>query len=328
MAAEKVPVSAVPAGGDADGAAGVGGGALITGYLHPAYARSLEEFGNPWELPRCGGWILRRGIPGFSYEDGMGCYPLFACRDWSGLAADLDDLKGDLVSLSLVADPFGLHNDASLRGCFDVVVPYKKHFVVDLDPSLERRISKHHSARVRRALRWVHVEDCPDPSALLDDWVRLYSTLVARHRVTGIRAFSRNAFEKQLRVPGTVIFRAVSGGLTVGAAWWFHQGEVAYGHLLALSSVGYKLGAAYALNMTAIEFFSTRARWLDLGGGAGITDDETGGLSSFKRGWSTETRTAYFCGRILDPERYTQLTRSVGGEETTYFPAYRAGEFG
>jgi hypothetical protein len=52
------------------------------------------------------------------------------------------------------------------------------------------------------------------------------------------------------------------------------------------------------------------------------------GLSFFKKGWSTGTRTAFFCGRILDPERYAQLATARGVAGTDYFPAYREGEFG
>jgi len=299
----------------------------VTGYLHPSYARSLTEFGRPWELTRCGGWILRREISGTAYQDGMGCYPLFACRDWSRLRQDLEDLRGDLVSLSLVADPFGEYDEEFLRSCFDVVIPYKTHFVVDLDPAHERFISKHHSDRVRRAQRRLHVEVCPDPPSFLDEWVRLYSFLVARHGVTGIRAFSRDAFAKQLQVPGTVIFRATREGVTVAAAWCFVQRGVAYSHLQAYSPIGYKSGAAYALQMTMIEVLGESARWLDLGGGAGIADD-AGGLSSFKRGWATGTKIAYFCGRILDRSRYWELAHSASDENTGYFPPYRAGEFG
>lgn len=299
----------------------------MTGYLHPSYARSLEEFGTPWELARCGGWILRRRIPDTTDEDGMGCYPLFACRDWSRIGEDLEDLRGDLVSVSLVADPFGGYDEAALRKCFDVVVPYKTHFVVDLDPSQARPISKHHTDRVRRALRRLRTDVCPDPASFLDEWVRLYSFLVARHGVKGIRVFSRLSFSRQLLVPGTVIFRATCEGVTVGAAWCFVQRDVAYSHLQAYSPSGYKAGAAYALQMTMIEYLGKKARWLDLGGGAGLADD-AGGLSSFKRGWATSKRSAYFCGRVLDRSRYSELARSAGAVETRYFPAYRAGEFG
>ena len=59
----------------------------MSGYMHLGYAESLVEFGTPRELPRSGGWVLERQIPGFSYRDAMGCYPLFACQDWSQCAA-------------------------------------------------------------------------------------------------------------------------------------------------------------------------------------------------------------------------------------------------
>src|SRR5829696_5348289 len=108
----------------------------VTGYSHPAYAESLAEFGDPRELPQCGGYILQRQIPGFPYRDGMGCYPLFACRDWSQLLADLEDIGRELVSLALVTDPFGDCDTVYLRRCFrDVVILYKEHFVVDLTRS-------------------------------------------------------------------------------------------------------------------------------------------------------------------------------------------------
>src|SRR5690349_8434686 len=72
---------------------------MMTGYLHPAYAESLSEFGRPRLLPRSRGWILERPIPACPYFDAMGCYPLFTCHDWSELPGDLVDLGSELVSL-------------------------------------------------------------------------------------------------------------------------------------------------------------------------------------------------------------------------------------
>ena len=54
-----------------------------TGYLHPEYVKSLAEFGDPQWVPRSGGWVLRRKIPGSWYHDAMGSYPLFTCSDCS-----------------------------------------------------------------------------------------------------------------------------------------------------------------------------------------------------------------------------------------------------
>jgi hypothetical protein len=299
----------------------------LTGYVHPDYARSLVEFGEPLDLPRSGGWILCRPIPGFSDRDAMGCYPLFACVDWSLLRQDLDALEGGLVSLGLVADPFGRYEIGQLEDCFDSVIPYKTHFVLDLERPAERVVSKEHRYYARKALQRMRVEACPDPSKFLDEWVALYEHLVRRHGITGIRAFSKAAFRRQLTIPGTIVVRAVSGEETIGADWYFVQDDVAYNHLAACAPGGYELGASYAMKWAAIEYLSGRARWLDLGGGAGLAADGRDGLSLFRRGWSTESRTAYFCGRILDRERYETIVQTRNGPATTYFPAYRDGEF-
>jgi hypothetical protein len=86
--------------------------------------------------------------------------------------------------------------------------------------------------------------------------------------------------------------------------------------------------AAYALYGAALEWFAGRVRWLNLGGAAGSSvGDVTDGLTQFKRGWSTETRTAYFCGRIFNPEHYVALTGAADLPPGGHFPAYRAGEF-
>lgn len=97
----------------------------LLGYAHPEYALSLREFGDPRELPRSGGWILVRPIPGTPYKDAMGCYPFFLCRDWKKLHEDIQDVGSDLVSLSLVVDPFSGVEPAYLEQYFDLVEPFK-----------------------------------------------------------------------------------------------------------------------------------------------------------------------------------------------------------
>jgi hypothetical protein len=300
---------------------------MAAGYMHPSYAESLAEFGTPRELPQSGGWILQRQIPGFPYDDAMGCYPLFACRNWSQLYADLEEIGNELVSLALVADPFGEYYVAYLQRCFDSVLPFKEHFTVDLSCPIDNIVSRHHRYYSRKALRNVHVECC-EPTPFINDWVDLYATLIKRHNITGLRAFSRASFEKQLSVPGMIVFRAEYQGATIGAHLWYVQGQVGYSHLEAVNLTGYKLGAAYALHWSAIEWFSRKLRWLDLGAGAGSNSNKDGdGLSQFKRGWSTNTRPAYFCSRIFDQKRYMEVMEAKNIPATDYFPAYRVGEF-
>jgi hypothetical protein len=297
---------------------------MTAGYLHPAYARSLREFGEPRELPDSGGWILVRSIPGSGFRDAMGPYPLFCCRDWKRLPVDLQQLRGDAVTLAVVPDPFGGHDLPMLRDTFSVVRLFKDRFVHELAPGQVQILSKHHRYYVRKALALVEVDVHPEPSAFVEQWVALYGNLVKRHALRGLKAFSASAFAEQLALPGTIVVRARRGGETVGAHIWYLQDDVAYSHLLALSDAGYEAMASYALYAAGIEYFARRARWLDLGAGAGVSESQ-GGLAQFKRGFSTGTRPSYFCGWIGDPVKYAALGGDARREG--YFPSYRAGEF-
>jgi hypothetical protein len=300
----------------------------MNGYLSQLYAQSLAEFGTPRELPLSGGWILERPIPRFPYRDAMGCYPLFTCRDWSKLNTDLNSIGTELVSLALVADPFGGYDLSYLKKCFDTAIPFKEHFVIDLRPSSNLKVSKHHRYYARRSLRDVSVEVSSEPTMFLDDWMDLYTNLIRRHNLKGIKAFSRTAFAKQLRVPGIVMFRTVHKGTTNEMHLWYVQGEVAHSHLRAVSPLGYELRASYAIYWAAIEHFRDKVEWLDLGAGAGASSAVADGLSEFKRGWANGTRTTYFCGRIFDQRKYDEIVRASGMSTADYFPAYRKGEFG
>lgn len=297
------------------------------GYLHAEYAASLAEFGTPRFMPRSKAWILERPIRDSKYRDAMGCYPFFACQNWSSLKTDLTELEDQLVCLSAVTDPFG-ENDASLLAdCFrDVVKPFKQHYVVDLQKPLDSFVCEHHQRNVRRALQKVNVERVDDPQEIADEWVMLYANLIRRHDITGVSAFTERSLRQQLTVPGTQVFRARNSAETVGMIVWYVNGEVGYYHLAAYSDLGYELRTSFALFWTSIEFFAANhLRWLNLGAGAGIESDATDGLNRFKRGWSTGTRTAYFCGRIFDRTKYDDIVRSSGVPATEYFPAYRAG---
>lgn len=298
-----------------------------SGYAHSDYARSLAEFGHPRALFRSGGWILERLIPGTDSRDGMGCYPLFSCRDWSWLTDDFADLGDELVSLVLVADPFGNFTKEILSETFkDLLVPFKEHFAIDLREPAGEFASPHHQRNAGAALRLIEVEHAASAEVLLDEWSLLYANLSARHTITGIAAFSRDSFARQLRVPGMTAFRAVHGGQTIGINLWYAGREVGYYHLGAYSEQGYRLRASFALFWRAIEHFAAAGlKWLDLGAGAGAANDGADGLTRFKRGWANTTRTAYLCGRILDRPKYERLVD--GKDPNDYFPAYRRGEF-
>jgi hypothetical protein len=294
-------------------------------YVHPLYASSLSEFGQPLKLPRCGGSLLRRQIPGADATDATGCYPLFACRDWSRLGEDVERLEG-LVSIVLVTDPFGDFEREDLEHHFDEVRFFKPHFVIDLTEPVERVASRHHRYYARRALRELEIERQPRPADLLDEWTALYGVLVERKGLRSIQAFSRDAFAIQLNLPGTVLLVARLDGRLVGADWYYVDGPVAYGHLAAFTPEGYRVNASYALQWRAIEILSELGvRWLDIGGAPGVAEQPDDGLRQFKKGWSTRTLPTYLATRALDRGRYDELSRGAGAANG-YFPAYRAME--
>lgn len=302
----------------------------MPGYSDPKYAQSLKEFGAPRELSRCGGWLLQRQIHGTPHTDAMGCYPLFSCLNWSELKDDLDDLGESLVSVSMVTDPFGDFDEVYLRHCFkDVVVPFKHHFIIDLSRSASEIGSSRRRKYAKKALSKLDIEvhQGEELRLYLPDWIKLYGCLAKRHRIEGIRAFSEQAFATQFEIPGMVMLRAVHHYDTIGAQFYLLDGDVAHCHLGATNDIGYEMGCIHALDWYSVQHFSGQVRWINLGGGVGIGGSETDGLSQYKRGWSTNTRPTYFCGRILNPSLYAEISPLEIRSSESYFPCYRSGEF-
>jgi hypothetical protein len=297
------------------------------GYADETYAQSFAELGQPVRLEESDGWIIRRAIQDEPFFDAMGCYPLFSCLNWDNLHKDLDNLTG-IISLSLVTDPFGSYTADYLRSCFpDRMDLFKQHFIVDLEGDYEARFSAHHRRNALKASDSLQVEECADPRLRISEWSALYSNLIKRHEIRGLANFSYEAFEKHLTVPGVQLHRAVYEGETVGMVIWYLSQSRGYYHLAAYNETGYKLKASFALFWFAFHRFANlNIRYLTLGAGAGLTGNTDDGLSRFKRGWSTETRPVYFCGRIFDHSSYAGLIERRNIPPTNYFPAYRFGE--
>ncbi len=298
------------------------------GYAHPRYALSLREFGEPRELPRSGGWILKRQIQGTTRWDAMGCYPLFTCRDWSRLHEDLEEIQPGLVSLVLVSDPFTKATRADLEEQFQIVRPFKTHFISDLEQNIEEFVSRHHRYYARKALERMQVEFSEEPSRYVEEWTNLYANLIARHGISGMRAFSRACFAEQLQTPGLVMCVGRIDGEVSAAHVLVIDGNTAYSHLAAFSESAYKYRASYGIYLRTLQSLADRGvRYFDLGAAAGLEENGNRGLTMFKMGWSNESRTVYLCGSIFDQEGYAAICRQKGTSDANYFPAYRTGEF-
>ncbi len=296
-----------------------------TGYLHPGYAQSLSEFGVPIELPRSGAWLLKRQIPHSKGWDGIACYPYLVCADWPALKEDLRSIAGELVTFAAVADPFCSLEINDLKHAFpDICIHFKDHYVADLSWTLDKIVSPRHLRNARRALRRVEVEFHTEPLGLLDDWMRLFDQETRRLQLTGIRAFSRASLAQQLALPGSVMSIARHDGHIISAHIQMIHGDIAYAHLAAKVPEARTFGADHALYYSELLYYKDKVRWINWGGDAGLATN--GSLSFFKKGWSTNTRPAYFCGRVFNRSLYETICRHI--EKTdNYFPMYRKGEF-
>lgn len=255
---------------------------MAEGYLHPSYADSFSEVGTALFLPRSKGWLIKRPVPGSGYFDAMGCYPLFLCENWNLLREDIHDLNHELVSVTLVTDPFMQGSFEQLSETFPLCYHYKDHYITDLSLPLEQTISRKTRKLAERALREIVVERCHEPAQFLDEWVDLYTVLINRHNITGIRAFSRNGFSQLLSLPGLDLFLARLAGEIVGAEIVMRQGSIGYGHLLAISSTGYEHNASYALDWSILKYYADTLRFFDQGSGAGLENAENG-LVQYKK---------------------------------------------
>ena len=295
-------------------------------YLDPGYAASLAEFGEPVLLPQSQGWLLKRQVAGAERFDAMGCYPYLACAHWDRLADDLRSLEG-VVSVAAAPDPFGAYDLADLKRAFpDRLVAFKTHHVADLARPLGEIVSRRRLRYAEKALRQLTVEFHAAPEGLLDVWSGLFRHAVQQFGLKGVRAYSPAAMEQQFRLEGSYMAIASHESQPVAAHIWMLNGGVAHAHLAAPGPRAHEFGAAYALYHRALEFFVGKAAMIDWGGEAGVS--RQGQLGVFKAGWSTGTRQAYFGGRILDLGRYGELCEASGKPPESYFPAYRAGEFG
>jgi hypothetical protein len=129
--------------------------------------------------------------------------------------------------------------------------------------------------------------------------------------------------EALAQLSGVAAIGGFSESRLVSCHIWVCHGGHAMSHLVASNDTGYAIGAAYAVNDASIELLS-ECEVLNFGGAPGAQDGDADGLVRFKRGFANTTAPAYLCGKVLDAETYTTLSRQAGGPiQSGYFPAYR-----
>ncbi len=251
--------------------------------------------------------------------DAIGSYPRMPLAPDARLEAGVERLAGlGLVSVTFVADPLMAPETGRLMEAFEVCRPFKTHYLIERGRSGGYSPTKHHCDRIRRGYRRCRVERVSfEP--FLDDWRRLYANLVSRHDISGVAAFVDPYFPTLARMPEIIVLAAFVDNEVAGMTLWFQHAGVAVSHLTAANALGYANGANFALNDAAIEHFADAAV-IDLGGGAGHTDDPIDGLARFKSGFANARKVAMLCGAVLDQPAYDRL---AADKNTTFFPAYR-----
>ena len=295
--------------------------------MHPLYAESFSDIGEPLYLPRAKGWLIKRPIPNTPLFDAMGPYPLFFCKNWNCLIEDIESIKDQVCTVALVIGPFEDIPKEAFKHHFDIFRSYKDHYILDTTLPYCEIISKSHKREARKALNKIKIDLQISPNIDLDEWCFLYNTLIQHHHITGIRAFSRNTLKNHITIPNTHYYRALCHGEIIGGNLFYIQNEIAYYHLACSTEKGYKLHANYATLWSAIRDLSTKVHFIEFGGGAGAKEGILDGLSQFKKGWSSLTKKSFFLGKINDHQEYWDLIKMNRISDNNWFPAYRTGDY-
>lgn len=289
-------------------------------YATLAYVQSLSLEGQPFVVPEWGTAVLSRPTD-LELADVAGSYPMTVLAPDADLEGGLHRLRGSgFVSVVLVLDDYHRPSTAALGDAFDLVRPFKTHYVVDRAAG-DATPSRHHRYEIKKALSSVRVE----AFSLRDhfeQWLGLYENLTVRHSLSGTHDFPRSHHELLSVMPGVTAIGAFVDGVLLAAHIWIEDDGRVHSHLAASSEKGYALGAAYAVNDASIRLFPD-ARIINFGGGAGYEDDSSNGLARFKMGFANATSRSYVCGKILDAGKYAQLS-ATKDSASNFFPAYRA----
>ena len=291
-------------------------------YATDAYAQTLFHIGRPVAVPEWGCNVVARPIPGGG-EDLAGCYPIAVLNADADLRGGLARLRAEgFVSVTLTLDDFHRPSIEELQNTFDVVRPFKTHFVHQ-GPIENYRPGRNHRHKINRSRRSVITKPI-DLSQYVAAWASLYHDVINKHSLSGMHAFTLASFEMLAQIPGLETIGGFVGNELVSCNTWVtHNGRV-HSHLVASNALGYELRAAYAVSDASVTYFRN-AEIVNFGGGAGVEDNAEDGLAQFKRGFGNAQARSYICGAILDRSNYARLTTARNRLlPTDYFPAYRA----
>lgn len=298
-----------------------------TGYYSAEYASSFAALGEILTLPVSGLRLIKRQISE-DHFDLAGLYPYSMCRSFAQIGSEQDQAflrESGAVAISFVAGPFCSTHELDAMSSWTVVRPFKTHLAIELDGDWRRQIAKKTRYYVRKG-RDIHETLIANADrALAQSFYEMYQSTVRRHRITGVQRFSTDAILAQMQSPGTFVVRSVAGNKTSGLLICIRNHDHANYHLIAIDDVYYHRSTNAVLLMAAAEYCEELGeRYLNIGGGAGMSSDATDGLYQFKRRWTPHQRRTYICGQILDYATYEHLCSKSKCSHGEFFPGYRA----
>lgn len=297
-------------------------------YGSAQFAESFNVHGEVFQLSHSGLYVIKRFVDEEKF-DLTGVYPFSICRNWSGLAADIEELKNSgAISLTFVADPFA---ESEIRRNSDqcqwsIFKRYKTHFTVETTADWEKSLSHDTRRRCRRALEKHKVEMLALSEETAESFWYLHQSLVRKYNISGLGKITLPMLKEQIKCPGTYVFAASFQGSLYGASIILVSGEIAYLYLVAAHEKSYKNNTSYSLYFSCISWLQKQGiRWVNLGGNAGNENNDMDGLARFKKQWSNSTFYSTLCGKILNTTAYEELTvSSHTTQEKDFFPAYRS----
>ncbi len=287
---------------------------------------SYAGLGTPIQLPRSGLRLLKRHICSDFY-DLIGLYPYSVSPSVASVQSEADQSylrETGAVSISFVSSPFLGEKIKDLRG-WDVLTPFKEHFVLDLAEDWKQFTSKKTRYLIRRSKEHNRIITVQPSTETALAFHKLYAHTVRRHNISGVQNFSVGSIHAQMKTPGSFVLQSfhedTCSGFLIGM---INQDHANY-HLVAIAPEHSNKLTNYALLDAAIVFCASNGvRYFNLGGGAGLTSDASDGLYRFKRRWSDITLKTHLCGKILRPSLYEALTEGHGAASHPFFPQYRS----
>lgn len=289
------------------------------------YTNAFSINGNIVLLPRCNGSVLRRSIDDCERTDLTSPYPLFLCENLEEIPHDIDALKRESdVSLTLRTNIFDHEKLSEVKSTFDIVSPFKTHYVADLTTPWREFVSRRCRRYAAKAESFFEISVVDEASRYASLLMSLNQNILNRVSATSNPDLTLSVFQKLLKLPESVLIVARDEFGVQGLAFYLTSGDYVLAHTLGATDEGRAKSVVYGLYGHALDYFQDNMHMIDFGGNVGATDNTNSSLSAFKNAWSNHTQQSYICGKILDPDLYMQLSQRSRNSITNYFPRYRA----